>query len=891
MGTEDAKKGELMDKIISARLLIIVGLILGSYKVNLGSEAVLTADQVETLARTKAAIGVDFQKKDLRKIDFSGCKVKGCNFSQADLPLLDIDSFDWYVANFDAAKIPNYSLLKKKLSTFGLHGRIDVIEADGEKISCNALNAQDIGRYKLSTWKTGSKFVLAYLYETFGSREDEETAFELYKQALQNGLHEAANNLGWLCEHKRGTSIKTIEQALKYYEKASAAGIQKGKFNHARLDAKCHQNPDTFYLVGKMFMRGEGIELDEECAYCYFLLAAEAGLPRAMCKVGAYLKAGTTFLKKNTADAIDWLVRADKKDEPEASGFLGDMYYYGDGVIGKDLAKAFAYRKKAAGYGNKQALKDLAWMTERGEGIVRNPEEALTLYSRIAKSEKSVSAYYAAAKLCDELKKDEEAVQFYIQAIERTHERFDAVDSHGGREHIGALYRLGCRYHHGKGTEQNLEHAKNLFLRAAKFGHLPSRIKLHFLQRPDALIPFEEFGDLSPEAQLLFLQASDHLIEEVDAEHPIHTRTLNLPLTLVRNAIVMNVEEMYNLTNDYHNAQEVVKAVAKAREADQIQVNYSFISADPYLKYFYADPAAGITENEISAEAIEALFDELKAAAAAHESYEESMEESLEDMKDKLLQNSEKTKMVRKKLLYRYRKMTTPEADEQWSDEQLRAKKGAAAISFVQNSDRCADGLGDYLADLESQELFGSTQESLPLGARLSKIISKYKSDFLEWHKTNVAAAVEEKVEAMALLRERMRMPLGLPGTFTPPLYPALGHGDSVVYDPVHVMERFLTGGVIPQRQHIAAINPYTPQFLIDLIKKAVHDPNNHMIERAHLNALSKHPKFKTAFEQAFIMDEPNEYFDPLAPSNEGVFKDLFFRDLLLMHGYLIKKS
>ena len=62
---------------------------------------------------------------------------------------------------------------------------------------------------------------------------------------------------------------------------------------------------------------------------------------------------------------------------------LGDMYYYGHGVLINYTAAAQQYRLNL---NDPQSCFNLAWLTERGLGVTQDREEARNLYARASRS-------------------------------------------------------------------------------------------------------------------------------------------------------------------------------------------------------------------------------------------------------------------------------------------------------------------------------------------------------------------------------------------------------------------------------------------------------------------------------------------------------------------------
>jgi len=178
--------------------------------------------------------------------------------------------------------------------------------------------------------------------------------------------------------------------------------------------------------------------------------------------------------------------------------------------------------------------------------------------------------------------------------------------------------------------------------------------------------------------------------------------------------------------------------------------------------------------------------------------------------------------------------------------------------------------MSDFLDD-EKWHLLSNSDEDIPMSIRFSQIMTKYKIDFINLHKNPLPGAHEEAVEATQLLLQRMRLSLGLPVDFINlynPLHGAIYGRSDKKYKPEVVMRLFLEGGriVFERGEHVSVqeISPYTPALQISLVRTAVEDRSNKFLKLEHLNAYVQSDAFlQEQFEEAFIMFEETEYFDP----------------------------
>lgn len=151
-------------------------------------------------------------------------------------------------------------------------------------------------------------------------------------------IEEAQNNSEKQVELARLLySLKSYEEAFYWYEKAAALG-----------------EADGWNGMGCCYLKGKGVDKDEQLAIDYFEKAATKGSARAMCNLADYFSN-----LKNSNDAFYWYKNAAKMGFPEALKSLGCCYLFGRGIpVNKEKAKELF--EKAASQGSSRALCYLA---------------------------------------------------------------------------------------------------------------------------------------------------------------------------------------------------------------------------------------------------------------------------------------------------------------------------------------------------------------------------------------------------------------------------------------------------------------------------------------------------------------------------------------------------
>lgn len=140
-------------------------------------------------------------------------------------------------------------------------------------------------------------------------------------------------------------------------------------------DAAQTGSPSAQMLLARAF---DGVNENE--AFKFFLLAAEAGNSEAMLEVGDRYASGRG-VDRNLESAFPWFERAASKGEPRALYSIGECYYFGAGVP-KDLNQAIYYLTQSAAFNDPYAKGLLGNIYRKGEGLEKpNYQEAFRLLS------------------------------------------------------------------------------------------------------------------------------------------------------------------------------------------------------------------------------------------------------------------------------------------------------------------------------------------------------------------------------------------------------------------------------------------------------------------------------------------------------------------------------
>ena len=216
-----------------------------------------------------------------------------------------------------------------------------------------------------------------------------------------------------------------LEQGLFAFEKGEYA-VAFGKLNPlSEAGVSMAQN-----LVGKMYLRGQGVPRDYNQALLLFRKAASQGLPNAQNNLGVMYAAGQG-VQQDYKQAIVWFREAANQGYALAMDNLADMYMKGLGV-NQDKAEAYRWRAEArnAGFPGK---KDTVIIETVGANEYR----------------KGLESYYRWEFT--------EAARLFVEAAKKGHPEAQLI--------------LGTMYKHGQGVLKDETQGRYWIQRAKDQGH------------------------------------------------------------------------------------------------------------------------------------------------------------------------------------------------------------------------------------------------------------------------------------------------------------------------------------------------------------------------------------------------------------------------------------
>lgn len=263
-------------------------------------------------------------------------------------------------------------------------------------------------------------------YQSFQSN-DYKAALTNCEKAANNGDAEAMNLMGAMYEKGFGTDVD-YSKAFDYYK-----------------DAASKDQPDAINNLGDLYYKGLGVDQDYDEAKFYFMKAARLGDPTANVTM-AQLLLDKESKDYSPEDAQKYLTTAADLGNAEAQYRLATML-----ITENSFEKAKEYLEKAVAQDYAKALVPLATIYKKGAGVVVDLEKALELYKKAADAGSSDGAYEAATMYANG--------QGTKVDFKSAFKYFDLASTAGDtRAQIGKAFLLIK----GLGTEKNIQEGLDL---------------------------------------------------------------------------------------------------------------------------------------------------------------------------------------------------------------------------------------------------------------------------------------------------------------------------------------------------------------------------------------------------------------------------------------------
>lgn len=225
-------------------------------------------------------------------------------------------------------------------------------------------------------------------------------------------------------------------------------------------DLRCQVEEGHCYAavcLGHRYLTGYRAPRDTECAFKWYRLAAEAGIPTAQVQMGHFYRDGCKVVCRDMNTAIHWYQAAADQGDITAILALGELYKGWHGVA-PDFKKALCWYERAANCGSVDAEYQVALLLNQGVKKCHTAEGFERLMALAEQGHPDAMAslgdiYYQGRRGPRDLQK---AYDYYCQSAK--------LGSAVGAFKLAMFYTLGeCVY-------KNHEKAAEWFLEAAKRG-------------------------------------------------------------------------------------------------------------------------------------------------------------------------------------------------------------------------------------------------------------------------------------------------------------------------------------------------------------------------------------------------------------------------------------
>lgn len=385
-----------------------------------------------------------------------------------------------------------------------------------------------------------NQYLLGICYlEGYGVPKDDDSAFEWFLAAKEQGHSLAVYYVGWFYEYGIGKQrSQDILSAMHCYHCAADdipdAKSRLTEFLHlltVNTKAK-HKDPEKQYYLGRCYAEGIGVKQNYLIAFEHFKAAADkkhaaaqfsvaqcyedgVGIERDIQMALCYYKQSAesksdhakTALKKLVESIIGQAVQA---GNPYNQYLLGICYLEGY-FVSRDDSSAFTWFSAAEKQGYSPAIYYIGWFYEVGKVVSQNILTALRHYSRAANYD--VNAEAGLKRLLHDFEGNIKAKnpnlekQYYLGichaegiGIEQNFiSAFNHLEIAAAKGHMGAQFSLGQYYENGTGTGKNLQKALSYYKKSAegKNNHASVALKKLF----EFIVQSVQEGD--PESQYL----------------------------------------------------------------------------------------------------------------------------------------------------------------------------------------------------------------------------------------------------------------------------------------------------------------------------------------------------------------------------------------------------
>jgi TPR repeat protein/CHAT domain-containing protein/exonuclease VII small subunit len=315
-----------------------------------------------------------------------------------------------------------------------------------------------------------------------------------------------ARSLPWyLCSALKGFSRAQLVFAERLYY--GVEGLSRNRAEAIKWYRTAAENGNATALVrlGYLYQEGEGVSKDLDQALRYYKLAQKLGYIDALTELGYLYLAKASAAKKRghsaeykrtSKQALEYFLQGAEQGLAGSQAELGYMYYYGKHVE-KNLGTALRWYRKAAKGGNLVAIKQVARMLEKGEGVdAADPKQAAAYWRQGVELDSDTSRLELASRIIKgsvSPRSPNEAITLYKQAIANGSTR--------------AAKELADAYHKGKGrVPKNSQRAEQYALKTLELAEKASpesenKYPMYAVGAAHLLLKIYEIGIVRPSSK------------------------------------------------------------------------------------------------------------------------------------------------------------------------------------------------------------------------------------------------------------------------------------------------------------------------------------------------------------------------------------------------------
>lgn len=257
------------------------------------------------------------------------------------------------------------------------------------------------------------------------------------------------------------------------------------------------------YKEARIYLYGtKETEPDGEAAYELMKEEAENGNAYAMHDMGKIYEKGI-FEEADARIAEKWYRSAlesfqeleQGKEKAYLEYRIGKMYQYGLGIEA-DEATAAKWFQMAVNKGHKYAEYSLGMFYLQGNGVEQDAETAFRLFQK-SHQKGNPYASYELGKLYESGRGTEKSADLADKSFRVAFLGFLKMEKESRDDNL--MYRIGCMYLHGTGTEQDEEKAEHYLKKAAGYNNAHARYQLAKMYIWQELKKKEEHSEIEPD--------------------------------------------------------------------------------------------------------------------------------------------------------------------------------------------------------------------------------------------------------------------------------------------------------------------------------------------------------------------------------------------------------